>query len=166
MYYFSISEQYLFKEILELVDFDLKAAQDRSGCGQFHFMPRFVRDLPDHGQEILSMNEILNYLLRSSTLLIDPYKLRDLIDMPQYDWQNFADEVKGMVVTYPGKKPCSVRVDQLDRSQEGQPHGVLGFPEIVHFGIRPPQLSYAGNTELVFQKFPVSMMTRYFANLS
>lgn len=48
-----------------------------------------------------------------------------------------------MVVTKPGMRPCSLRVDQLDREtmDEGR------FPEIVHFGIRPPQLSYAGNTE-------------------
>ncbi|XP_050446500.1 ribonuclease 3 [Cataglyphis hispanica] len=142
--YFQI---YLFKEILELVDFDLHAAQDKSGCGQFHFMPRFVRDLADNGQEILSMNEVLNYLIKSSTLLIDPDDLPRLVAMPQYKWQDFADEVKGMVVTYPGKKPCSVRVDQLDRNQVDQPPGVIAYPEIVHFGIRPPQLSYAGNAD-------------------
>nr|XP_050860031.1 ribonuclease 3 [Vespula vulgaris] len=140
-------QTYLFREILELVDFDLQAAQDKSGCGQFHFMPRFVRDLADNGQEILSMNEVLNYLIKSSTLLIDPEDLPRLIEMPQYKWQNFADEVKGMVVTYPGKKPCSVRVDQLDRNQVDQPPGVIAYPEIVHFGIRPPQLSYAGNAD-------------------
>ncbi|XP_014602810.1 PREDICTED: ribonuclease 3 [Polistes canadensis] len=140
-------QTYLFREILELVDFDLQAAQDKSGCGQFHFMPRFVRDLADNGQEILSMNEVLNYLIKSSTLLIEPEDLPRLIEMPQYKWQNFADEVKGMVVTYPGKKPCSVRVDQLDRNQVDQPPGVIAYPEIVHFGIRPPQLSYAGNAD-------------------
>ncbi|XP_066595146.1 ribonuclease 3 [Prorops nasuta] len=140
-------QTYLFREILELVDFDLQAAQDKSGCGQFHFMPRFVRDLPDNGQEILSMNEVLNYLIKSSTLLIVPEELPKLLELPQYKWQNFADEVKGMVVTYPGKKPCSVRVDQLDRSQPDQPPGVISFPVIVHFGIRPPQLSYAGNAD-------------------
>lgn len=110
-------------------------------------MPRFVRDLPDNGQEILSMNEVLNYLLNNSVLLIDPDELPKLIEMPQFQWQNFADEVKGMVVTYPGKKPCSVRVDQLDRNLADQPPGVVNHPDIVHFGIRPPQLSYAGNTE-------------------
>ena len=132
---------------MELVDFDLHAAQDKSGCGQFHFMPRFVRDLPDNGQEILSMNEVLNYLIKSSKLMIEEEDLQQLANMPQYKWQNIADEVKGMVVTYPGKKPCSVRVDQLDRNQNEQPPGVLAYPEIVHFGIRPPQLSYAGNAE-------------------
>ncbi|XP_058800007.1 ribonuclease 3 isoform X2 [Phymastichus coffea] len=141
-------QDYLFKEILELVDFDLRAAQDKSGCGQFHFMPRFVRDLADNGQEILSMNEVLSYLIKSSNLLIDPDELPKLVEMPQFEWQNFADEVKGMVVTYPGKKPCSVRVDQLDRSQADEgPPGIIAHPEIVHFGIRPPQLSYAGNTD-------------------
>ncbi|KAG5314890.1 RNC Ribonuclease, partial [Pseudoatta argentina] len=141
-------QTYLFKEILELVDFDLHAAQDKSGCGQFHFMPRFVRDLTDNGQEILSMNEVLNYLIKSSTLLIDPDNLSRLVAMPQYKWQDFADEVKGMVVTYPGKKPCSVRVDQLDRNQEELCNKtLLAYPEIVHFGIRPPQLSYAGNAD-------------------
>ncbi|XP_012538290.2 ribonuclease 3 isoform X2 [Monomorium pharaonis] len=141
-------QTYLFKEVLELVDFDLHAAQDKSGCGQFHFMPRFVRDLTDNGQEILSMNEVLNYLIKSSTLLINPDDLHRLVAMPQYKWQDFADEVKGMVVTYPGKKPCSVRVDQLDRNQEDQPCKTSSaYPEIVHFGIRPPQLSYAGNAD-------------------
>ncbi|CAK9812701.1 Ribonuclease 3 [Anthophora quadrimaculata] len=138
---------YLFKEVLELVDFDLQAAQNKFGCGQFHFMPRFVRDLADNGQEILSMNEVLNYLIKSSKLLIDPDDLPRLVEMPQCKWQNFADEVKGMIVTYPGKKPCSVRVDQLDRNQTDPPPGVIAYPEIVHFGIRPPQLSYAGNAD-------------------
>ncbi|XP_015126931.1 ribonuclease 3 [Diachasma alloeum] len=141
-------QNYLFKEILELMDFDLHPAQDTSGCGQFHFMPRFVRDLPDKGQEILSMNEVLNYLIKSSTRLIEEEDLPRLIEMPQYKWQNFADEVKGMVVTYPGKKPCSVRVDQLDRNQEDdQTNDGTVYPAIVHFGIRPPQLSYAGNAD-------------------
>lgn len=128
----------------------------------------------------------------------------------------------GMIVTYPGKRPASLRVDQLDRDQPIQSKSSQGsansspthrssnseiselsecskqcghskhsgeatspdhrrtrsarsrspqhskascshslkeeaskqssaseimFPEIVHFGIRPPQLSYAGNPE-------------------
>lgn len=52
-------------------------------------------------------------------------------------------QVKGMIVVNPGMKPCALRVDQLDRELCGTQGGV--FPEIVHFGIRPPQLSYAGN---------------------
>ncbi|KAK7873256.1 hypothetical protein R5R35_011330 [Gryllus longicercus] len=136
---------YLFRELLELVDLDFKAHGDTAGCSQFHFMPRFVRDLPDNGKEILSMSEVLTYLLNSNKPLVDETKLDELLKMPQFKWQNFADEVKGMVVTFPGKKPCSVRVDQLDRDQPKKE--CTNYPEIVHFGIRPPQLSYAGNPE-------------------
>lgn len=39
-------DDYLFRELLELVDLDFKAAGDMNGCSQFHFMPRFVRALP------------------------------------------------------------------------------------------------------------------------
>lgn len=135
---------YLFKELLELVDLDIGASE---GCTQFHFMPRFVRELPDNGKEILAMKEVLNYLLYSSVPLIERIDLEKMVNMTQYEWQAYADEIKGMVVTYPGKKPCSVRVDQLDRNIDLQNKGDYMFPEIVHFGIRPPQLSYAGNPE-------------------
>lgn len=139
--------EFLFKELLELVDLDLKAVGDSDGCAQFHFMPRFVRDLPKNGKEILSMNQVLLHLMESSKPLIKKEELLTVIDLPKTDWQNMVDEVKGMIVTFPGKKPCSVRVDQLDRDQSEAPQGTVLFPEIIHFGIRPPQLSYAGNPE-------------------
>ncbi|BES89263.1 ribonuclease III [Nesidiocoris tenuis] len=138
---------YLFKEILELVDLDFKAAGDSDGCSQFHFMPRFVRELPENGKELLSMNEVLQHLLSSAKPLIPMDNLKEVINLSNYKWQNYVDEVKGMVVTYPGKKPCSLRVDQLDRDQREAKPGETKVPEIVHFGIRPPQLSYAGNPE-------------------
>ncbi|CAF4855599.1 unnamed protein product [Pieris macdunnoughi] len=143
-------EEYLFKELLELVDLDLGKGTDTS-CSQFHFMPRFVRYLPEGGCEVLSMCEVLRYLIEESNLLIPPESLEDVHRMDHYHWQKFVDKIKGMIVTYPGRKPCSVRVDQIDRSPPSNvndPDDVKKFyPEIVHFGIRPPQLSYAGNPE-------------------
>jgi ribonuclease-3 len=68
----------------------------------------------------------------------------------------FVCVFSGMVVTYPGMKPCSVRVDQLDREQ--QKTNDLLYPEIVHFGIRPPQLSYAGNPEYVHFVYEHSLL--------
>nr|CAD7256805.1 unnamed protein product [Timema shepardi] len=142
---------YIFHELLELVDLDFRAHDDKEGCPQFHFMPRFSRDLPDNGKEILSMNEVMRYLINNGGPLIDETKLAEFSNMPQFQWQNFADEIKGynwlagMVVTYPGMKPCSLRVDQLDRDQSKNDQ--QSYPEIVHFGIRPPQLSYAGNLD-------------------
>ncbi|KAJ8737740.1 hypothetical protein PYW08_000335 [Mythimna loreyi] len=147
-------EEFLFYELLELVDLDLGKGTDTT-CSQFHFMPRFVRYLPEGGCEVLSMCEVLKYLIAESGPLIAPGTLKDVHDMDHYTWQKFVDRIKGMIVTYPGKKPCSVRVDQLDRSPPNQPGNQPGtstevkdyYPEIVHFGIRPPQLSYAGNPE-------------------
>jgi ribonuclease-3 len=52
--------------------------------------------LSDNGKEILSMNEVMHYLLINSKSLIDESKLKDLLNMPQLKWQNFADEVKGL----------------------------------------------------------------------
>lgn len=89
-----MSDDYLFKEILELVDLDFKAAGDTDGCSQFHFMPRFVRELPENGKEILSMKEVLQYLLNSSNLLIEEQDLEGMIKMSQYEWQGYADEIK------------------------------------------------------------------------
>jgi len=43
------------------------------------------------------------------------------------------------------QKPSSVRIDQLDREQFNS--SVITFPIIVHFGIRPAQLSYAGDPQ-------------------
>ncbi|CAK1543104.1 unnamed protein product [Leptosia nina] len=143
-------EDYLFKELLELIDLDLGKGTE-STCSQFHFMPRFVRYLPEGGCEVLSMCEVLRYLIEESSLLIPPESLADVHNMDHYHWQKFVDRIKGMIVTYPGKKPCSVRVDQIDRSPPyniKEPEEVKKFyPEIVHFGIRPPQLSYTGNPE-------------------
>lgn len=51
----------------------------------------------DNGKEILSMNEVMLYLLNNSQPLIDEDKLEELHNMSQFNWQNFADGVKGTV---------------------------------------------------------------------
>jgi len=56
----------------------------------------------DNGKEILSMNEVINYLLKSSKMLCDKANLATLLALPDCDWQKFVDEVRGMIVTYPG----------------------------------------------------------------
>lgn len=141
---------YLFKDILELVDLDLHGVGNKNGCPQFHFMPRFVKDLSENGKEVLSMNEVLKYLLKSNKLLFEESSLSALKNMPMNEWQNIVDEYKGMIVTNPGTKPYSIRVDQLDRDTVNEVSEKIvnnGYPVLVHFGIRPPQLSYAGNPD-------------------
>jgi len=41
-----------------------------------------------------------------------------------------------------------LRIDQLDRAQSSA--DVITYPKIIHFGIRPAQLSYAGDATYVF----------------
>lgn len=141
---------------MELVDFTLKPGNTEDDvCSMFHFIPRFVRDLPDNGKEILAMSEVLRYLLDNSGPLVDSESLKEMLLINQAEWQDYVDFIKGMVVTNPGMKPCSVRVDQLDRNVADLPEckdtdengQEIVHPVIVHFGIRPPQLSYAGDPE-------------------
>lgn len=141
---------YLFRDILELVDLDLHAINNKHGCPQFHFIPRFTRPLPSNGRQLLSMHEVLKYLLRSNKLLFDEASLNAIKNMSANEWQTIVDEYKGMIVTNPYTKPYSIRVDQLDRDIANETAEKLendNFPVIVHFGIRPPQLSYAGNPD-------------------
>lgn len=135
--------RFLFSEVLEMLDLDWHAHGDKDGCPRFHFMPRFARRLEDSGKELLSLNVVLQYLLTNNVPLVSAADLPRLYKTSQSKWQAYADQVKGMIVVNPGMKPCALRVDQLDR-ELCNAQGTV-FPEIVHFGIRPPQLSYAGN---------------------
>uniref|UniRef100_A0A8B9HA98 Drosha ribonuclease III n=1 Tax=Astyanax mexicanus TaxID=7994 RepID=A0A8B9HA98_ASTMX len=137
---------YLFQDILELYDWNLTEDEnDSTGCQRFHFMPRFVRFLPDGGKEVLSMHQVLLYLLRSNKPLVLEEEIANMLQWEELEWQKYAEECKGMIVTNPGMKPSSVRIDQLDREQFNP--NVITFPIIVHFGIRPAQLSYAGDPQ-------------------
>jgi ribonuclease III len=115
-HYFT-TDQYLFVEILELVDFNLKAANDPDGCPRFHFFPRFVRELPglhffqlpsehyyipclENGISILSMSEVMKYLLEQNMPLVKQEDLLDYLNMAQTDWLNIADEVKGNILRF------------------------------------------------------------------
>lgn len=40
-----------------------------------------------------------------------------------------------------------MRIDQLDREQKDP--NVITYPKIIHFGLRPAQLSYAGDPKSV-----------------
>ncbi|XP_054713969.1 ribonuclease 3-like [Uloborus diversus] len=137
--------KFLLVEILELVDLNWKAHDDPDGCPRFHFLPRFAREVHGNKKELLSLNVVLQYLLHANKLLVDEAKLPKILAKSSLEWQDIADDVKGMIVTCPGMKPSSIRVDQFDR--EKCESNTSDFPVIVHFGVRPPQLSYAGNPQ-------------------
>lgn len=79
------------------MDFDLASAQYPDSCPQFHFMPRFVRELPENGRELLPMCEVLKYLLNSNKELIAEDSLDQVHSMSNNEWQNFADYMKGVL---------------------------------------------------------------------
>jgi len=56
----------------------------------------------DNGKEILSMNEVLAFMLRSSRMLCEETELSNLLKLEDSEWQNYVGEVRGMIVTYPG----------------------------------------------------------------
>ncbi|XP_075144751.1 ribonuclease 3-like [Haematobia irritans] len=108
--------KYMFHELLELVDFSLLPKMDETvteSCPAFHFLPRFVRDLPDNGKEVLAMCEVLKYLLDNAGPLVDKPLLTNLEHTPQTEWQDYVDNFKGMLATKPGYKPSSIRVDHV-----------------------------------------------------
>ena len=63
------------------------------------------------------------------------------------EWERYIGPFRGQLVTNPGKKPSTIRLDQLDREQTftGQIDPEKRYPTIVHFGVRPANLSYAGD---------------------
>ncbi|XP_018494347.2 ribonuclease 3 [Galendromus occidentalis] len=138
--------EYLFKEILELVDVNWKLNDQDGGCPQFHLMPRFVRPLVEKGKELLSLNYVIHHLLRNSKPLVPAEAIPRLVRFSDNDYIDYVEtNVKAQIVVKPGMKPCAMRVDQLDR--ENSLEKATEFPEIIHFGMRPAQLSYAGNPQ-------------------
>ena len=108
----------------------------------------YINVCAENGKEVLSVNEVIRFLLNSSRPLVSEPDLQLIEIMDKDEWQRWVHKVCGMIVTYPGRKPSSVRVDQLDRTKLVNGENVP--PVLVHFGIRPAQLSYAGDP--VYQK--------------
>ena len=117
--YLQLVSDYIFIELLELVDLNWKCSSDPGGCPRFHLFPRFSRLLEEDGKELLSLNVILSYLLNSNSPVVGD--LKKIQDMSTEEFNEFAKQLKGEIVTYPGSKPCSLRVDQIDRQQANKP---------------------------------------------
>ena len=48
------------------------------------------------------MNEVLQYLLRSSKKLLDESELQQLLKYEKHEWHELVDKIRGMIVSYPG----------------------------------------------------------------
>ena len=111
-------KQYIFVEILELYDLKWKGYQiEADACDRFHVMPRFCRALPYNVKELLSPCEILKYFLAHNVPVINAQTLSKCHAMSSREWLHFVEPLQGSIVTCPGKRPASIRLDQLDRDQ-------------------------------------------------
>ncbi|VDP69570.1 unnamed protein product [Echinostoma caproni] len=159
--------QYLFVELLELLDLCWRPVGVTEGCPVVHLMPRFVHvrapspalTLPSdqHSDEppcstvstelvaeILPINAVLDYLLREAlTPVIDVMQLSSIQRYSNAQWSKCIADLRGTLATFPGKKPAAIRIDQLDRrSLAGEPSDcVLIYPLIVHMTYTPMKLS-------------------------
>ena len=57
----------------------------------------------DNGKEILCMSEVLQFLTLSSRPIIEGAELRSYVGVEESEWVEFVDELRGMIVTKPGK---------------------------------------------------------------
>ena len=59
------------------------------------------------------MFQVLLYLMKSSRPLVSEKDVERIPSMTDAEWKSFVGEVRGTIVTQPGKMPSSVRVDQV-----------------------------------------------------
>ena len=48
------------------------------------------------------MHQVLLYLLRSSKALVPEEEIANMLQWEELDWQKYAEECKGMIVSSPG----------------------------------------------------------------
>ena len=144
---------FFFKDTLELYDWikgggpadvDLQVGKSQKF---FYFLPRFERKTTENLQasnniEVLGMDHVMAHFLSQDTPLIDSKNLANLLKCPEAEWEKYIDRFRGQLVTNPGKKPSTIRLDQLDREQTftGKTNQNDRYPTIVHFGVRPANL--------------------------
>ncbi|VDM17963.1 unnamed protein product, partial [Hydatigera taeniaeformis] len=144
--------EYVFKELLELLDLNWRPHGIDTGCPVVHLLPRFVRRLGNTG-ELLSANVILDYWMRQTQLpLIEAVDLPIIRRMPNSEWSAHIDDLRGTLAWKPGAKPPAIRIDQLDRlsSYSSAPSSSVlssgtptlsNFPMLVHMTFTPMKLS-------------------------
>ena len=133
--------KFLFYDILEMYDWKFEHGKEsEENCNMFHFLPRFTHRLSASNDgceeyELLSMRKVFEHLIKSRKPLIT----EEILAGDRKSWKDFTGSCVNSLVTRPGWKPSSIRIDEIERSQNKDQ------PVIVHHGIRPVQLSFSGD---------------------
>nr|CDS31844.1 ribonuclease III [Hymenolepis microstoma] len=139
--------QYVFKELLELLDLNWRPHGVESGCPVVHLLPRFVRELDDSSAELLSSNVILEHWMNQSQLpLFQPSDLLNIHRIANSEWSAKINDLRGTLAWKPGAKPPAIRIDQLDRissesSSSKKSFRSSSYPFLVHMTYTPMKLS-------------------------
>uniref|UniRef100_A0A914VR38 RNase III domain-containing protein n=1 Tax=Plectus sambesii TaxID=2011161 RepID=A0A914VR38_9BILA len=143
--------EYLFEQLLEMVDVERRAMGVTDGCPMFHVLPRFTRPMPNSGKEVLAMSAVIEFLAKQHKPVISPELFEAMAFTTDAEIQNVVNAFKGQLVVSASNRPSTIRMDQIDRngSAEYQQQAAVGdkYPVIVHFGVRPSALTYNGNPE-------------------
>ncbi|VDL17612.1 unnamed protein product, partial [Hymenolepis diminuta] len=140
--------EYVFKELLELLDLNWRPYGIESGCPVVHLLPRFVRELEDGSStELLSTNVILEHWMNQSQLpLFQPSDLLNIRRIANSEWSAKINDLRGTLAWKPGAKPPAIRIDQLDRissESSSTKHSLRSspYPFLVHMTYTPMKLS-------------------------
>lgn len=94
--------EYVFKELLELLDLNWRPHGVDTGCPVVHLLPRFVRRL-GNSAELLSADVILDYWMHQAQLpLIEVSDLPAIRRMPNSEWSAHIDDLRGTLAWKPG----------------------------------------------------------------
>lgn len=127
-------KNYLYNQLLELYDLDWHGPDNRTGCPRFHLYPRFSRLIRETGErELLPIAIILQYLLAETKPLVS------IANKLGREWLNHRPCYKDSIVWAPKAQPSALRIDQIDFEN--------GKPVIIHFGLKPSQLTYSSNPQ-------------------
>lgn len=96
--------EYIFKELLELLDFNWRPHGVEGGCPVVHLLPRFIRELEDNSSvELLSPNVILDHWIHQTQLpLIQVTDLPEIKRMANSEWSAKINDLRGTLAWKPG----------------------------------------------------------------
>nr|VZI43084.1 unnamed protein product [Spirometra erinaceieuropaei] len=141
---------YIFRDLLELLDLNWRPAGVTTGCPVVHLLPRFVRIVQTTAAgptaEILSVNAILEHWMRQTELpVIDALELAAIQKMSDAEWSDYIHDLRGTLAWYPGKL-----ANELDMMEHSGVHRreitvELSCEGFYRTGIRPDVTQFALN---------------------